>query len=217
MYGKVIDPERIRIAEALEKFVRVRRTIRSYLPDPVPRDVAERIINAGLAAPTKNNQVRWEMRVIDHESPVRAEFLKRLRFSYSYLSDIKALYESGYLDLDRYQGFVKSFMESLEEIPVFAVMVAERPPSTLPAQLYQRELAHTLASCGFAAENMLLVALAWGVGGGILTLVSDEAEAALLDLLGFLRDAYTVAMILTFGYPKEVPKPPHKDTVVKWL
>ncbi|MGC8894934.1 MAG: nitroreductase family protein [candidate division WOR-3 bacterium] len=217
MYGKVIDAKRHRVALALEKFIEVRRTIRSYLPDLLSREIVERIVQAALYAPTKNNQIKWSIYIVDHQTPLRPEFIRRLRSSYSYLSDIRALYESGYLDLDRYSSFVEKFMEGLAQIPIFVVMSANRPPASLPPALQMREMAHTLASCGFAAQNMLLAALAWGVGGGILTLVSDEAERELLELLGLSQDKNTIAMILTFGYPAEVPQRPHKHVDVKWL
>ncbi|MEO0141017.1 MAG: nitroreductase family protein [candidate division WOR-3 bacterium] len=217
MYGKVIDPERRKIALALEKFINLRRTIRSYLPEPVPREVAEKIAISGLRAPTKNNQIKWRLLLIDQSSAKRGEFIRRLMASYSYLSDIRALYQEGYLDLERYQSFTRSFMKGLGTIPLFAVMVAEKPPSSLPNALYTREMAHTLASCGFAAENMLLTALAWGLGGGILTLVSDEAERGLLELMGFSPENHTIAMVLTFGYPAEVPQRPPRELEFKWL
>ncbi len=213
MYGRVIDPQRKKIALALQKFINARRTIRTYLPDPIPQDVVEAIVESGLWAPTKNNQIKWSMFLISDHS--RDGFLKALRKSYSYLSDIKSLYDSGYLDLEQYQAFVKKFMDGLENIPVFAVMIAEKPPADMPPSIWSRELAHTLASCGFAAENMLLTALAWGVGGGLLTLVSDDADAQVLNFLGISPETHTVAMVLTFGYPAEVPTRPPRKVQVK--
>ncbi len=213
IYGEVVDERRRKAAEALEAFINWRRTIREYLPTPIPREILERIVNSGRWAPTKNNQVKWQAYLITSPE-ARKGFVEALKRSYSYLEDVKVLYETGYLDLEQYKRFVSKFLASIEVVPAFVVMVAERPPEELPQSLWARELAHTLASCGFAAENMLLTALAWGVGGGILTLVSDEAEQEVLRFLKVPQDKHTVAMILTFGYPADVPKKPHREVKI---
>lgn len=210
VYGKVDEGKRRRAAEALEKFINWRRTIRAYLPDPIPKEILMKIVNSGRWAPTKNNQVKWQAFLVTSPE-AREGLVDALKKSYSYLEDVRVLHETGYLDLEQYRGFVSKFLESLERVPAFVVMVAERPPRELPQSLWARELAHTLASCGFAAENMLLTALAWGVGGGILTLVSDEAEEEVLGFLGLSPERHTVALILTFGYPAEVPKKPSRE------
>lgn len=49
--------------EALEA-IAARRSIRKYKPDPVPRDVLERIVDAGRLAPTAHNDQPWEFIVV---------------------------------------------------------------------------------------------------------------------------------------------------------
>ena len=38
-----------------------RRSIRQFEDKPVPREVLERILDAGLKAPSSNHQRRWEL------------------------------------------------------------------------------------------------------------------------------------------------------------
>ena len=49
------------VIEAIVK----RRSVRSYKPDPVPRDAIEAIIDAGNWAPTGLNQQCWRFVVVD--------------------------------------------------------------------------------------------------------------------------------------------------------
>ncbi len=43
--------------EVIEK----RRSIREFQDKPIARDVLERILNAGLKAPSSNHQRQWEL------------------------------------------------------------------------------------------------------------------------------------------------------------
>jgi nitroreductase len=45
--------------------IRKRRSVRSYKPDPVPRDVIEAIIDAGNWAPTGLDQQCWRFAVVE--------------------------------------------------------------------------------------------------------------------------------------------------------
>ena len=49
------------VIEAIKK----RRSVRSYKPDPVPRDAIEAIIDAGNWAPTGLNQQCWRFVVVE--------------------------------------------------------------------------------------------------------------------------------------------------------
>ena len=41
-----------------------RRSIRSYLPDPIPQETMNTVIQAGLAAPSAMNQQSWHFVVL---------------------------------------------------------------------------------------------------------------------------------------------------------
>lgn len=41
--------------------VKARRSIRQFEDKPIPREVLERILDAGLKAPSSNHQRRWEL------------------------------------------------------------------------------------------------------------------------------------------------------------
>ncbi|MBN1314416.1 MAG: nitroreductase family protein [Anaerolineales bacterium] len=58
--------------DALLEFLKNRRSIRQYRPDPVPDDLLEQILEAGRWAPSASNRQPWEFVVVRDES-VRRE------------------------------------------------------------------------------------------------------------------------------------------------
>jgi nitroreductase len=50
--------------EALLELIKYRRSVRRYLPDPVPHEMVEQIVEAGRWAPSANNQQPWAFIVV---------------------------------------------------------------------------------------------------------------------------------------------------------
>ncbi|MHB9033615.1 MAG: nitroreductase family protein [Anaerolineae bacterium] len=49
-----------------------RRSIRKYTAEPVPREILEQILQAGMAAPSANNRKPWEFMVLTESASVAA-------------------------------------------------------------------------------------------------------------------------------------------------
>lgn len=48
--------------------LRARRNVRQYLPDPIPADALDRILEAGWRAPSASNRQHWDFVVVtDHQ------------------------------------------------------------------------------------------------------------------------------------------------------
>jgi nitroreductase len=58
--------------------VKRRYSVRSYRPDPVPRDVLERVLEAARLAPTAANRQPWHMIIVD-----RPELMQKLAEAYA--------------------------------------------------------------------------------------------------------------------------------------
>ena len=50
----------------------MRRSIRKYSAEPVPREVLEQLLQAGMAAPTANNRKPWEFVVVTESQRLKA-------------------------------------------------------------------------------------------------------------------------------------------------
>ncbi len=66
----MIEPERSMKIQAVEEAITSRRAIRAFLPDPVPRDLVEHILDVAARAPSGTNMQPWQARALTGE-PLR--------------------------------------------------------------------------------------------------------------------------------------------------
>lgn len=59
--------------------VESRRSIRDFLPDPVPRDVIERVLTRALRAPSSGNIQPWHLQIVGGEPLAELKALMRRR------------------------------------------------------------------------------------------------------------------------------------------
>ena len=56
--------ENITLKESLDLLLQMRRSIRKYKKDPVPTEVLDRVLAAGLNAPSGKNRQNWRFFVL---------------------------------------------------------------------------------------------------------------------------------------------------------
>ena len=147
-----------------------RRTIRRFKPEPVARELLERLVNVGRLAPSAANLQPLEFVVVD-EAGLKAEVFPCLKWA------------------------------------AYIVPAGDPKPGEEPAA-YIVTLANTKVrekmfeyDVGAAMENMILAALAEGVGScWMLSIDRDKLRA----VLGVPED-YRVDSVLALGYPAEEP------------
>ncbi len=182
--------------EAIEK----RRTIRDFTDKVVPEDVLERILAAGLKAPTHNHARDWHFVVI-HEPERIAEVLKAVAGKTAEQVEIirnwkeatdcqRAMYG------DALPKQTRMLMESkCLVIPLFGATDAMMHPQGVTTL-------NPLASIWCVIENMLLAATAEGLGVALrIPLGTEEEEAFVLRQIG-APAGYKFPCYLAFGYPK---------------
>jgi nitroreductase len=147
-----------------------RRTIRRFKPDPVPRELLERMVNAARLAPSAANVQPLEFVVVE-DTARKAEVFPALKWA-AYIAPAG----------DPGPG----------EEPVAYVVVLVN--SKLREKMFEYDV-------GAAMENMILVALAEGVGAcWLLSIDRDKLRAA----LGVPAE-YRIDSVLALGYPAEEP------------
>jgi len=187
------------------KAVESRRTVRDFEDRPVPPEVVERIIDAGLKAPTNNHMREWEFILLnDMETRLRAISTVRADLG---IEESTAIIDAwGLTDADQRAMY-------LDGIPKQHRMLLTAGCLILP--LFRQEwpllMPETLSSLnGFASmwcviENMLLAAAAEGLGG--VTRIPFEPEIVHLKaFLGIPKD-YEIACYLALGYPANPQQP----------
>jgi len=147
-----------------------RRTIRRFKPDPVPRELLERLVNAARLAPSAANVQPLEFIIVD-DARAKAEVFPALKWA-AYIAPAG----------DPKPG---------EEPAAYVVTLVN---SKLREKMFEYDV-------GAAMQNMILTALAEGVGAcWLLSIDRDRLRAAL-----GVPEGYRIDSVLALGYPAEEP------------
>jgi nitroreductase len=182
--------------------IKKRRSVRSYEPRTVSKEIMDMIIEAGNQAPSAMNSQPWRFVVIADEAMKKKLLKAALPNAKNILGQIKDK------DPERYESIMKRYSE-LED-PIYY---------SAPAVLFVigsgRYADH---SCPLACENIMLAAYSLGLGScwvGFGSMVTDDAD--IIKMLE-LRDDEKIFGPIVIGYPKVYPDPPQKkEPVVKWI
>jgi nitroreductase len=131
------------------RLIENRKSIRKYKKDEVSKEVLERVLNAGMHAPSGKNRQNWRFFVIQGKK--RDEYLKLSQKSWLGIKDIleKRLKPSLY-------QFTERFFFTLGDAPVIIFCYSVND---------QEERYHTsIGSVYMAVENMIIAAGAEGLG-----------------------------------------------------
>jgi nitroreductase len=195
-----------------------RRSVRSYDPRPVPRDVVETIIEAGNQAPSSGREDKetgefifqpWRFVVV--EDP---EFRRKL-FETAFPIWMNAMEDMKEKHLEMYE----QVMTQYKSMPEPKDMIYYRAPVILfvicPAGLE--------VSCALACENILIAATSLGLGScyvGFGAMVTGSPEV--VEALELKEEERILGPIL-LGYPQDehgalaTIRPKKKDPIVKWI
>ncbi len=147
-----------------------RRTIRRFKPEPVARELLERLVNAGRLAPSAANMQPLEFIVVD-EAELKADVFPCLKWA-AYISPA-------------------GNPQPGEEPAAYIVTLAN-------AEVREKMFEYDI---GAAMENMILAALAEGVGSCWLLSIDRDRLRALLGV----PEHYRVDSVLALGFPAEEP------------
>ena len=178
--------------------ISTRRTIRDFADRPVPQVIVEKILGAGLKAPTNDHLRNWEFVVVDDKN-TRAEILQAMAGYGDVPKQLDAWGLADALQRDMY----------LEALPKQQAMIYNAGCLILPFFRCRSPLLQpkTLSSLnGFASiwcciENMLLAAAAEGIFG--VTRIPMQKESEHIQQVIKHPAEYTLPCYLALGYPAE--------------
>lgn len=186
-----------------------RRSIRQYRPDPVPREIIERILAAGLQAPSGKNRQNWRFFVVTGAK--RDEYLKHSQKSWLGIKDVL----QQRLKPSLYQ-FTERFFFTLGDAPVLIFCYSHNTPE---------EKYHTsIGSVYMAVENMNLACFAEGLGcctmGAPLEIKEDvDRFLGLTDREDYKKGELELLCGMVLGYPAHHPPKAPRQTEgrVEWI
>jgi nitroreductase len=195
--------------EEFYQLIEGRRSIRKYKPEPVPRPVLERILNAGMNAPSGKNRQNWRFIVVQGKK--KDEYLSYSQKSWSNMKDLlkqrlkPSLYE-----------FTERFFYTLGQAPVVIFCYSINTPD--------EKYLTSIGSVYMAVENMNLAAIMEGLGTctmGAPLEIKKEVDAFLgvTSWPEYKAGEMELLCGLTVGYPDHQPPraPRQTEGRVSWL
>lgn len=184
------------VSEAINK----RTMVREYSEKSLSKPERERILNAGIRAPTASGNEQWYYVIVN--SPKKREGL------YRHLIEAQKIYSTRMLkkpwSSEKMEKWLLAAEKGAYKAPFYvAVFVDLRERFCTIPEIEELWAQHSIAA---AIENMLLEAWGMGIGGcwfGIPLLMEDK----FYDLFGVAKQGLKLAAVLGFGYPKKETKP----------
>ncbi|MDT8306697.1 MAG: nitroreductase family protein [Anaerolineae bacterium] len=184
-------------ARPILEAIRQRRSIRRYLPDPVPEELLTEVLTAATWAPSAHNRQPWRFAV------VRLQTVKE-RLAQAMGDRLRADLEADGVPAARIDADVSRSYRRLTSAPVLIVVcLTMADMDNYPDERRQRnERVMAIQSTAMAGQNLLLAAHALGLGACWL--------CAPLFVPGTVRDVLTLPAgwephgLITLGYPAEV-------------
>jgi nicotinate-nucleotide--dimethylbenzimidazole phosphoribosyltransferase len=185
--------------DAVYKVMYARRDIRSFLPDPIPEAVLDRILAAAHAAPSVGLMQPWNFIVIQDRAVLRE--LQRL-------AEVERLAAAANYDGIRRDHYLRLKVEGLLDAPL--TLCVTNDPSRGGRVLGRNTIPETdLMSTACAIENLWLAARAEGLGLGWVSFFKKEDVRAVLGI----PDPVQPAALLCLGYTAHFPDRPLLERV----
>jgi len=188
-----------------------RRSIRRYRPEPVPREVIERLLTAAIWAPSAHNRQPWRFVVVTQPDGKRAlaeAMARRWRAD---------MMKAG-LDEEEIENRVQRSQQRLTDPPVLVVgcITMQDMDDHSDEKLAEREYIMATQSLALALGNLMLAAYHEGLGSCWICAPLFAPEEARMALN--LADDWQPQAVITLGWPDEERKSERKplEEVILW-
>ena len=175
--------------ETLDALLTWRRDVRRFVRTPVDPGIVERLLDAACRAPSVGYSQPWRFVLVESATArgaIRENFLACNR-------EALAGYEG-----ERAQRYAELKLAGLDDAPVQLAVFAD-PETTAGHGLGRRTMPEMLHySVVTAVYTLWLVARAWGVGVGWVSILDPEHVRSVLDV----PPAWDLVAYLCIGYPE---------------
>ncbi len=183
----------------LDACIAGRRSVRSYEARPVPKELINKILNAGVWAPSGMNTQPWRFTIIE-KGEVIDSLSRRTK---------ELVMQSMPLPENLQAAFKSDKDVVFYGAPLLILISVQKKAEWRTVNLLDS---------GLAAQNMFLAAYQAGLGScfiGFAAFLNQDPGA--LAEVGIPEDHELIAPLI-FGYPKEIPGPKSREVkVLKWI
>jgi nitroreductase len=153
------------------ELIKIRQSVRKYAPKPVEPEKIEKLVEAVRLAPSASNSQPWKLVIVD--DPEKTGKIAQATFD-----------------------TVVYFNKFTVEVPVFAILVIEKPSlvTYLGATIKKREF--PLIDIGIAAEHFCLQAAELGLG---TCMIGWFNEKKIKQIIGIPKNK-RIGLLISLGY-----------------
>lgn len=196
------------------KVIERRRTVRDFENETIPTDVIERIIEAGMKAPTNDHMRDWHYIIIQDKNTI----MKLLDIIPKGISDedMNQLIKDWNLSDSEQQGCYRNAVPKQYKMLIDASVIVIPLLKQKTDILHPDNVSHLngFASIWCSIENIFLASTAEGYGCALRVPLGSESEYA-RNVLGFPKD-YFMPCFIGIGKPKKnIPIIKQKDIQIK--
>ncbi|MBN8655872.1 MAG: nitroreductase family protein [Anaerolineae bacterium] len=182
----------------LHAFLRTRRSIRRFKPDPVPDSVIREILHTATFAPSAHHRQPWRFVVLTN-TPQRSQFADKMMMAFE-----QTLVEDK-LPREEIQKRLARSQERMGSAPVIVLLCVDMTEMEQYTDERRKKAEHLIAtqSAANAGMQLLLAAHAEGLGG-VWICSPVFAQETVKNALSLPTTWEPQAMFL-LGYPVEIP------------
>ena len=189
--------------------IRARRTIRDFEERPVEMAIVERIIDAGLRAPTNDHLRSWEFVIVEKKERAKVLRVKNMADKEECDQMLNGFGMTDEVQRNMYHGAMPSQFSMLYNsgcliLPFFKI----RKPLLQPASL---SALNDFASIWCCIENILLAAASEGILGVTRIPMTEESEH-IQTVVGH-PDNYVMPCYIALGYPAKNASMPKQKII----
>ncbi|MDH5448849.1 MAG: nitroreductase family protein [Candidatus Bathyarchaeota archaeon] len=197
-----------------------RRSIRSYEPKPIPRDIINTIIEAGNQAPSSGREEKGSKEILFQ--PWRFVVVEDPEFKQKLVQTVFPIWKKSM------ESMKETHPEIIEKVMMFYEAMDE-PKDMIyhgaPVILFVIGLKSHAIDCALACENIMIAATSLGLGScyvGFGAMVTGDADVVqTLEL----KDNERIYGPIVLGYPKEdalarwyaYKRAKKKEPMIKWI
>jgi len=185
--------------EDLHRFLRTRRSVRRFKPDPVPASVIEDIITTATFAPSAHNRQPWRFCVMA-DLPAKTHLAEKLIRKYQHEL------ENDNYSSDEISHLVARSKDRILSAPVVVILSVDMSDMDTYPDKHRKKAEYIMAtqSTANAGMHMLLAAHAEGLGA-VWVCSPLFAQETVRDALELPKSWEPQAMYF-LGYPAKVPE-----------
>lgn len=192
------------------QLIKGRRSLRRYLPQPIPREMLADLLEAAIWAPSAHNRQPWRFAVVETDS-------QKVHLATAMGARLRRDLEADHVAEEVIMQDVRRSYDRITSAPVLIVLcLTMQDMDTYPdAKRDQNEYLMAVQSTAMAGQNLLLMAHALGLGACWMCaplFCPDVVQAALA-----LPEGWQPQGLLTVGFPaqeREKARHPMEESVL---